>query len=437
VTRVAQAWIAQPGFPLVSLAPARGQSKAVLAIRQERFFADPRIPAARRRARWPVPLVLKWRGLDGPSVERFLVDKASQTITLPRAASLEWYFANANAGGFYRTLHDTADRAALLAHLSYGLSAVERLALAGDQWALVRSARAAVDGFLDLADALGDETDYDVIDGVAGPLDLIDEQVAPPGSEVQEGFRDWIAGRFGPQLERLRWDPAPGEDDPTRLRRAAIVRLLGGVAEAPAVLAESRRRLDAYLADRGSLDPNLADPVVTFAARVGDEALYDRYRQVAAAAETPQERRRFLLNLASFRTPATIRRTLAAVLTPEIPTQDVAFVLMRLLANPAARAETWKFMTRKWTAIRRRVPPLMISRLVDALPCLREPRHAREVAAFFRAHPVPEAARAVKQTLEVFRLNAELRRRTAPELTRWLERRAGMAAPGRMRAAGR
>jgi len=94
------------------------------------------------------------------------------------------------------------------------------------------------------------------------PLDVIDEQVAEPGSAMQAGFRAWIARRFGPQLERLGWAAAAGEDDPTRLRRAALVRLLGGVAEAPAVLAEARRRLDVYLADRGALEPNLADPVV-------------------------------------------------------------------------------------------------------------------------------------------------------------------------------
>src|SRR5437867_2520433 len=62
VARVAQTWIAQPGFPLVSIAPARDGGPAALGVRQERFFADPRVPAARRRGKWPVPLVGKWRG---------------------------------------------------------------------------------------------------------------------------------------------------------------------------------------------------------------------------------------------------------------------------------------------------------------------------------------------------------------------------------------
>jgi len=66
----------------------------------------------------------------------------------------------------------------------------------------------------------------------------------------------------------------------------------------------------------------------------------------------------------------------------------------------------------------------MISRLVEVTPALRDPGYARDVGRFFRTHPVPEARRAVKQALEVFRLNAELRRRTAPGLARWLGSRS-------------
>jgi puromycin-sensitive aminopeptidase len=416
VTRVAQAWIAQPGFPLVGFARDGGGR---LQVRQQRFFADPRIPAARRRARWPVPLVVKSGGTEGRHVDRFLVDKASDAVVLPRGDA-EWYFGNSDAGGFYRVLHDPANGAALVARLQTELSAVERLALVGDQWALVRAGRAPIESFLDIVDALGDEADHDVLDGVAGALGRIDEQVVPPGSPVQAAFRRWIARRWGPALERVGWTAAIDEADDVRLRRAALVRLVGGIGEAPEVLAEARRRLDVYLANRSALEPNLADPVVGLAARIGDDGLYERYREVVAEARTPQERRRFLLNLAAFRTRTALKQTLAAVLSPQIPTQDVAFVLMRLLANPPVAGAAWSFMTRRWSALRKRVPPLMLSRLVEATPALREPRYGREVRAFFAAHPLPEAARAVKQALEVFRLNAELRRRAAPTVARWV-----------------
>jgi puromycin-sensitive aminopeptidase len=431
VARVAQAWIAQAGFPLVSLGAARGGPPGTLRVRQERFFADPEVPPPRRRTRWPLPLVVRWPQGEGTAVERFLVDRASATVRLPGGGHPPWYLGNADAGGFYRVRHDATNRDALLAVLPTALSPVERLALVDDQWALVRAGRAAITGFLEVVAALGEETDHDVLDGIAGGLGVIDEQIVGPGSVLQRQFRAWVVRQFGPAFTRLGWEAARGESDDVRLRRAALLRLVGSIAEAPAVMAEARRRLDAYLADRTTLDPNLADGVVGLAARTGDEALYDRYRETAAAARTPQERRRFLLQRASFRSGTTLRRTLADVLTPEIPTQDVAFVLMRLLANPPVRGEAWDFLTRRWTAIRRRVPPLMLSRLVEATPSLREPRYARQVRRFFGRHPLPEAARALKQALERFRLNAALRRRTTPGLTRWL---APHAAPGAGRA---
>jgi puromycin-sensitive aminopeptidase len=418
VERVAQAWIEKPGFPLVSLSRSRNSA---LGVRQERFFSDPRIPRARRRATWPVPLVVKHPANGAGSEQRFLFDKASATVRLSVPRAPQWVYGNAAAGGFYRVRHDPADHSALISRLRAALSAVERLALVGDQWALVRADRATVDSVLEVIDALGDETDYDVLDGIGGPLGLIDDQVVD--GEAQSEFRRWIARRFDAQLATLGWSPAPAEDDAQRLQRAAIVRLIGSIAEAPEVVEEARRRLDDYLRDRGSLDPNLADPVASIAARVGDETLYERYREVVKNASTPQERRRFLLNLGSFRSPELIHRTLQATLTEEIPTQDVAFVFMRLFANPAARDATWKFFTRHWPTIRRRIPPLMVSRLVEATPALRDRRYAREVGRFFRAHPVAEARRSLKQALEIFRLNAELRRRTAPGIESWLRNR--------------
>src|SRR5947207_8659952 len=52
------------------------------------------------------------------------------------------------------------------------------------------------------SDALGDETDYDVVEGLGGPLAVVDEQIVAPESVEQAHFRGWIARRFGPAFAR-------------------------------------------------------------------------------------------------------------------------------------------------------------------------------------------------------------------------------------------
>jgi len=96
---------------------------------------------------------------------------------------------------------------------------------------------------------------------------------------------------------------------------------------------------------------------------------------------------------------------------------------MRLFGNPPGRDLCWRFLKKHWKEVRGRVPPLMISRLVESTPSLRDSQYADDVARFFKKNPVAEAARSLKQAAEIFRLNAELRRRTGPAIGRWLAER--------------
>ena len=417
VEPVVRAWIERPGFPLIALRrTGRGD---VLELRQERFFAR---PGRRAAGRWPVPWVGRvGEAAGGVRLERRLLRRARERIEL--GSPPRFVHGNADEGGFFRPLHEASELAALARALPE-LSAVERMGLVSHQWALVRAGRAGIAGFLDLADALGDEREPEVLVALRGALAFVEEQLAPAaGGETPKRFGRWLAERFSPQLAALGWDPAPGEDDDTRLRRAAVIGLLGEVAAEPAVLAESARRFARYLADRSSLEPNLASGVVVQAARTADAARFDALLGAMREARTPQERQRFLLALAECRDPALVARALALPLSKDVATQDVAILLARLLANRAARERTWAFVKRRWPALRRRMPPMLGSRVVEATPALQTPAWRRDVAAFFRAHPLPTAARALRQALERFSLNAELRRREAPGLARWLAAR--------------
>jgi aminopeptidase N len=351
--------------------------------------------------------------------ERHLVAAARAEVRLEGKAP-RFAYGNADEGGFFRPLHEPDELRALAGALD-ALTAVERMGLVGHQWALVRAGRAALPGLLDLALACGAERDADVLLALRGPLAATSRMALRAlGAEADARLRARVAEAFRAGWDEVGFDAGPRDDDDRRLRRAALLVLRGEVAEDPVLCAAAEERCARYLEDRSSLEANLADPVVALAARRGDEALYERFLATATSARTPQERRRFLMGLADFRKPALVARTLELSLGEQVGTQDVAILLVRLLANREAREAAWGFMKRRWAALRRRMPPLLASRPIEALPALATPEWKRDVAAFFRAHPVPTAARAIRQTLEQFDLEAAFERREKERLARWL-----------------
>ncbi len=421
VAPVVRAWIERPGFPLVSVQRSDRGGRASLLLRQERFFASARVPAQPRRSSWPIPAVVRVRRTRGrDALVRTLARGRSHRVPLGTTREVRWAYANADEGGFYRPLHDRALLERLGDELER-LNAAERMGLLGHQWAGVRAGRAPLADFLGLVERLADEPRHEILEAATAPLLWLVDHAVPALSEARAvAFRARLARSFAPAFQALGWEGGAREPDPARARRAALLRIVAGLAEDPDVLAEVETRIGAYLRDRRSLEANLAGPVVELAARRGSKGRYEAYLRTMRRARTPQERTRFEMALAAFRDPALVARTLELTLGDDVPTQDVVLLLIRLLANPDAREPTWSFIQRRWDALSPRISTGLAPRLITALPALQTPAHRKEVAAFFRAHPMPSAARALKQALETFSLDAELRRRATRELGHWL-----------------
>jgi len=425
VEPIARSWIEREGHPVVEIRLAKKSGGVHLQLRQERFFERP--PKRAVTETWPIPWVGRVaRGRTGSGrLVRKLLTRTRESIPLgPRAP--RFVYGNADEGGFFRPAHGALELEALAGSLS-SIPTVERMGLVDHQWALVRAGRAPIDGFLDLAGALSDEPDPDVLTALRKPLGFIAHSLIPHAAPATlERFRAWLIARFEPAFEELGWDPESGETDDVRLRRAALLGIVGAVAESEAIAETARVRCDAYLKDRRSLDANLADGVVSLAARVGDETRRRQFLEAAEGSDTPQERRRFLLATADFRGAKLVDATLAMSLTKRVPTQDVVFLLNRLMANPAARERTWAFIKRRWPRLRRRMPALFASRLIESTPNLLTAEYRRDVARFFRENPVPSGDRARRQALERFDWYRGFHREAAARLSAWLADRSSI-----------
>ncbi|BDG07929.1 M1 family metallopeptidase [Anaeromyxobacter paludicola] len=418
ILELANDWIRQPGFPLVSV----GRDGARLRLEQRRFFSA---PGESGPGRWPVPLVLRYEDDAGVKTHRALLRDRSAVVELPAQGRVRWVCANGGATGFYRVAYEGAALADLRHHLAK-LEPSERIQLVADEWALVRAAEREVGVFLDLCAAFGAEQDHAVLDELVGRLAAIEHRLVADSDRPR--FQAWVAALFGPRFEEIGWNAQPGEPDAIRLRRSALVRALGLVARLPALVEEGAARLDRFLAgDPHALEANLHEAAVAMAARMGGAARFEQLRELYRNERDPAFRRRYLLALAQFEEPSLARRGEALAFDGSVPLQDLASYMATLLGNRSAREAFWVELQARFEEVRLTTAgaPMLLRRVIEALGALPERRHLDEATTLLQIHPVEAARQAAAQTLERMRQDVELRERTQAAIGRWLAARRG------------
>ena len=404
VATIANAWIREPGHPVVHITTTPEADGLRLNLRQERFFADPNA-ALRHREQpqaWPVPLVIKYGTNTDAGEWRELLDRPQAELTLPGA---RWVFPNGGASGFFRFTMDDASLQALLGNVQSALGPHERLALLDNQWTLLKAGIVSVEQYVAGLDAYRTEPDRAVVSTIVDQLGSLSTHMVV--DEARSHFERFVDAYYVPQFEALGWEPRADESADDRLKRASVIAALGGIARTPAVRAAARSRLEQYLEDRSSLDPNLASVVVGIAARDGDGALYERYlERKRSATKDPEEEQRFLLGLAAFERPELIQRTLDLALSSEVRAQDRTFLLAGLLSRRASRVAAWTFVRERWDHLVTLMDPMLLQNLIRALGQLTPEPAASEVRAFLPQRTRDETRETVAQVTEQLAIDA-------------------------------
>ncbi|WNG21261.1 M1 family aminopeptidase [Cystobacter fuscus] len=415
VLELANAWIGQNGYPLVSVS-LEGRT---VKLSQQRYYSE---PGVKSHEHWPVPMVLRYADASGVREQRVLLRESHAEVKLESTGEVKWLVANANSTGFYRVQYD----ARALERLSASVDALEpseRISLLADQWALARSGQATLAAFLDLAGRFGHEEDDAVLDELVGRLSYVENRLVD--GEDQERFRRWVEKLLGAGLEKLGWDPAPGETDRVKLRRAALVRAIGGVARSRKALAEARPRVERALnGDTSALEPNLLDVAVSMVAREGDRALYEKLLEKMPVEPDPATQRRYLMAITAFEDPQLAAAAQQLFFGEKVKMQDVASFLTGLMANRTGRDAWWAEKQKRWKDVLARTgaAPMLLRRVVESLGALRERKQLDEVRKLLTAHPVEEAKQAMNQTIEKLEQDVMLRERALPEVRAWLQK---------------
>jgi aminopeptidase N/puromycin-sensitive aminopeptidase len=408
VDKIMESLVAQPGAPILTF----GQpSKGKVSVSQKRFYLSPKIQPNPAR-KWTLPVCLK-TGDDSQNCQ--IITPASTTLKAP-AGSL--FFANAGGRGYYRSAYAPASYAALLAGVETALTPAERISLIGDEWAQLRSNKATVGDYLNLAAAVKSDSNAEVISTALSGVDSIYGRIASTPEE-KAAISAWIRATFEPQFTRL-GDPSPTDSDNTRELRSLLFNFLGSYGSDHDVIVKARMIAQQYLLHPESVDPTTGQTAIAIAARYGDAALFAQLQSVYETSTNPELQEGALRLLAEFQDPALVQRSLDYAVSDKVRNQDAAIQFAIAMQIDENRDQAWKYIQNHWDKVQKQLTTEMGAELVGSAGnfCTADARD--EVKNFFSTHKVPSSDMSLLHAIEHINGCIELRSLQEPNLKQWL-----------------
>jgi puromycin-sensitive aminopeptidase len=412
-------WTKQDGYPVVTITEKEGRGGGrTFELSQSRFLSTGPDPSD--RTLWWIPL-----GLASPrGVVKDIVKERDVTLTLSDVSADDWVLANPGMTGFYRVKYpDTMLAKIRPAITNFTLSAVDRLGIQGDAFALARAGMGSTTNVLELLEAYRAENDYTVLMDMStnlGDLSLIVQHLG-----AYDIFKRYARSLFEKVGEDVGWDVKQGESHLTALLRSLVIGRLGLYGH-PATIEEARRRFARFQEDQSTLVADLRSEVYKIClanAPEGDSSIYDAVLRIFRGTDLQEEKVRCMRALGFASDPALLKKTLEFAVSDEVRSQDTVFVIASVSANPKGRDMAWEFVKENWDSLYERYSGgFLLSRLVQTTAgAFATLEKAAEVEAYFATKKAAAAERAIKQAVEGIRSNAAWLQRDGHAIRAWLE----------------
>lgn len=415
VPELMDGWIFQPGFPLVTAAIDRSGQ---LALSQQRFtyLPDPSpLTPHSSQSTWHIPIQMKVTVGGKPNTARLLLTDRETKIPLPDR--FESLLLNDGGHGFYRVRYapDLLER--ILNSGLDRLAAIDRFNLISDAWATTVAGLMPLANYLDLTARFKQERDKNVWAVLLDSFSLLNRIISSDDRPMLEAF---VQDRVGPSVAELGWAPRNGESDLTKQLRGELIGALGKLGNDRDTQTTAVERYQAYRKDAAAVDPNVLPALVSILAHTGDAARYEEFGERFRTAATPQEERRYLFSLASFRPTTLLDRTLARTINGEIRTQDAPFLVSATLGNVYGRELAWNFVKANWDQMDRLFPKQGLRRMCGGIVGLATPELERDVRDFFTTRKIDLGGKTLDQYLEQLRIVVTVRERDEQTLRNYL-----------------
>jgi aminopeptidase N/puromycin-sensitive aminopeptidase len=419
VDKIMPTFVMQSGAPYVGVEAKCEGGSTTLNISQKRYFNTPEEFKQPNDQIWQIPICAKGVSETGAGQQQcVLLTERQQQFTLKGCS--KFVFPDAGALGYYRFDYDAAAMRQLGNAVEKGLTPDERIALMGNEWALMRIGQHNVGDYLALGDQLKNTPGSVLLESFGNHLNFIEEHLVTDAD--RPAFEAWLRGAFSPVLQQLGYTGRPDDTPEQKQKRAILFEGLGNDANDPEVIQQARTLVQQYMKDPASIDPTLAGAVVSVAAHHGDTELYNQFKAHMQKASSPQEYYRYFYALADFPQPALIQQTLDSTLTPEVRGQDL-YVLTGLLRNPVSQDAAWDFMRQHFDEIMKKTGGGLggVGVFLYGAQSFCATQQANEVQQFFEQHPFPGTERNQREAIEAINGCVELRGQQQNNLAAWLK----------------
>jgi len=406
--KIMESLVAQAGAPIVTFGKLAGGK---VKVEQRRFFLSPSVVPDPNQ-KWTLPVCFK---VTNGAKDCQLLTPETKWLKAP---AVPLFFANADGRGYYRSAYTLSVYAALVSSIEYKLEPAERISLIGDEWAQVRSNKAAVGDYLDLAAALKADTNATVVSSALGGVGAIALRVAAT-EEEKAAMSAWIRRTFAPQLAKL-GEPAASDTPNTRNLRAELFDVLGYFGKDPGVLAQASAIADKFIADPTQVDATLGRTALAIAARNGDAGLFDKLQKVYETSTNPELQEGALRLLAEFENPELAKRALDYAVSGKVRNQDAAIQLAIALEMDATRELAWNYIKTNWDKVQTQLTTDMGGMLVGSTASFCSAEARDNVQSYFSTHKVAASDRALKHSVERINGCIEFRALQEPNLKKWL-----------------
>jgi len=330
VEALSNAWVNQPGFPLVTVASACAGGKRTLSLSQHRYtsFADD------SQTLWAIPLNIE----DGSGTTvSVLFDKRSDTIA---GGSCDVpLILNGEDLGYYRVAYGAADQALQQQNFK-SLSVADRISLLDDSWEFASDGKSQLGDYL--AYVKSDTGDGEPHVGSNVQRHFADMFAYEYGKPGEAAFKTWGAAYLKPLLAALGgWDGPTTDVALTNLRS----RIIGDLAtvEDKDTIAEAQRRYATFETNPNSLKPPLKDTVIGIVGRYADAVTYQKLVQAGMSSHNPIEMQTYFQAAFSAKDPELAQRSLRAALS--LPPQFSSFAPIIVYIVGQDHPETaWAFL---------------------------------------------------------------------------------------------